>query len=161
MIEGRRDVPRRLGLVPFLLVLLVVLVISSGCQLLQPEAATQLDLAGTSWQIDGSSDAAITPDTSPLTLTFITGDLYEVRLPCGAFQGAYTWDTDGSALGFGPLPDRAPGCDASAAATVLAFAIALRGTTSWTVQSQHQITLHGQSDITLKRVRDTDTSPAA
>ena len=89
----------------------IALALLAGCQFLRSEPATQLDLTGTSWSIQQVGSAEPPASYSMLALAFVNGDSYELRMPCGTFRSSYAWDTDGSALGFGPLPDHAAGCE--------------------------------------------------
>lgn len=147
--KSRIGGPRRVRMmgVRRALVVLAVLAMSlaTGCE---QEAAHQLDLPGTTWEIVSVADKGL---AGPLpTIAFSEdGNSASLTLACGEMELGWAWDSDGSAISFG-VKGRAPDCanlwgdDGEVLDAVLAAE-------EWSVQDDRHITIGGEDGVRLKR----------
>ncbi len=128
---------------------LMVAVIVSGCAWLEPVPAYQLDLSATEWAvvaIDGS------PITGEAYVTFVgDGTTALIQTECRVATTAYVWDTDGAALGIGPVPPTPDTCAGEAARQDREITAAIEAVESWRVIDENEIRLLGVREMTLAR----------
>jgi heat shock protein HslJ len=108
-----------------------------------------MDLSGTEWTvvaIDGS------PITGKADVAFSDDGLTaSIQTACRTATTEYAWDTDGAALGIGPIslaPDTCTGEEARQDGQITKV---LQTVESWRVIDQHHIDLLGAHQITLAR----------
>jgi hypothetical protein len=122
----------------------------SSCALLEPEAAHQLNLSGTEWQVvalDGDSLAG----EAAMRVEFPDLDTVIVRGPCGESSALLAIDTDGSAIGFGDFTHARSECTADEATMTQRVLEAVGDVDSWRVIDQQTIELEGTTTVRLER----------
>ena len=116
-------------------VVVSVLLFAAGC-----EAAYQLDLPGTTWQVTSLDDESLDAPTPSIAFSE-DGNSARLALACGEVDLVWAWDTDGSAMGFSD-EDRDPDC-ADPSASDAEVLEAFTGAEEWSVQGERDITIRG------------------
>ncbi len=112
------------------------------------EAAYQLELPGTTWEIVSVADNGL--DAPLPTLAYLEdGNSAHLTLACGGVDLVWAWDSDGSAIGF-DVEDRDPDCANVSGddADVLNAAMAAE---EWSVKDDRHITIGGEQGLRLTR----------
>ena len=121
----------------------------SGCAWLEPVPAYQIDLSATEWVIVAIDGKPIAGDAY---VKFVGGgETASIQTACRVATTTYAWDTDGAALGIGPVPPTPETCLGEAAGQDGEITAAIEAAESWRVVDEDEIHLLGDREITLAR----------